>query len=178
VWSVGLILAPMRVEFPVVPFMLPSVGLFALRLVQLQVLYRSRVPCSPRERLGAAIAGLALSHTIAIAVWKGLLTRHVPFRRTPKMKAAPGLLRGLAMAHNEFFLCLMTLAAMVGVGLAHHLATLEARLWCLVLMTQSLPYAAAVFVSVAAALPARRRMALPALQAAPRPEWQSAAAGD
>jgi hypothetical protein len=67
---------------------------------------------------------------------------------------------------------------MVGVGVAHHLATQEARLWCLVLLTQSLPYAASVFVSIAAALPATRTRALTALQAAPRPEWQPTAAGD
>jgi exo-beta-1,3-glucanase (GH17 family)/cellulose synthase/poly-beta-1,6-N-acetylglucosamine synthase-like glycosyltransferase len=177
-WSVGLIVAPMRVEFPIVPFMLPSIGLFVLRIAQLLVLYRSRVPCSPLERLGAAIAGLALSHTIAIAVWKGLVTRRAPFLRTPKMHSAPALVHGLAMARTEFFLFLLTLAAIVGVGAAHHLATLEARLWCLVLLTQSLPYAASVFVSMAAALPAERPRAVAALQPAPASEWQPTAAGD
>jgi hypothetical protein len=40
------------------------------------------------------------------------------------------------------------------VGFAHHLATPEAKLWCLVLLTQSLPYLAAVTVAVVAAFPA------------------------
>jgi exo-beta-1,3-glucanase (GH17 family) len=177
-WSVGLIVAPMRVEFPIAAFMLPSIGLFGLRLAQLLVLYRARVPCPLPDRLGAAVAGLALSHTIAIAVWKGLLTRGAPFRRTPKMRAAPALVRGLWMARAEFALGLLTLGAMTGVGVAHHMATPEARLWCLVLLTQSLPYAASVFVSVAAALPARRPRALPAPRATPQAEWQPTAAGD
>ena len=176
-WSLGLILAPMRVEFPIVAFMLPSIGLFGLRFSQLLVLYGRRVPCGLRDRLGAAIAGLALSHTVAIAVWKGLLTHRAPFRRTPKMNAAPALVRGLWMARAEFLLGVLTLGTMVGVGAAHHMATLEARLWCLVLLTQSLPYAAAVFVSLTAALPAKR-VRLPVLQPAPQPEWQPTAAGD
>jgi hypothetical protein len=44
---------------------------------------------------------------------------------------------------------------------AHHLATIEATLWCVVLLTQSLPYLAAVVVAVVAAFPAAvRRPAL------------------
>ena len=142
------------------------------------MLYRARVPCPLRDRLGAAVAGLALSHTIALAVWKGLLTRGESFRRTPKMKAAPALVRGLLMARSELVLCVLTLGAMTGVGFAHRMATPEARLWCLVLLTQSLPYAASVFVSITAARPAKRKRTLPALQPARQPEWQATAAGD
>jgi hypothetical protein len=94
------------------------------------------------------------------------------------MAAAPALVRGLWMARIELTLCVLTLSAMIGVGIAHHMATLEARLWCVVLLTQSLPYAASVFVSVTAALPAKRARPLPALQAAAQPEWQPTAAGD
>jgi len=176
-WSVGLILAPMRIEFPIAAFMLPSIGLFMLRLAQLLVLYGRRVPCTLRDRIGAAIAGLALSHTIAIAVWTGLLTHKAPFRRTPKMAAAPALVRGLWMARIELTLCVLTLSAMIGVGIAHHMATLESRLWCVVLLTQSLPYAASVFVSVTAALPAKR-VRLPAREPAAQPDWQPSGAGD
>lgn len=154
-WSVGLILAPMRFEFPVALFMLPGIGVFAFRLAQIFALYGSRVPCGRWDRLGAAIAGLALSHTIGRAVWKGLLVRRAPFLRTPKMADAPALVRGVAMARAEGALLALTWTAALGVGVAHHLATWEARLWCLMLLTQSLPYAAAVLVSVAAVRPAR-----------------------
>jgi hypothetical protein len=159
VWSVGLIVAPMRYEFPIVLFMLPSIGLFLFKIAQIFALYGARVPCGFMDRLGAAVAGLALSHTIGKAVWKGLFIRSAPFLRTPKMEDAPALVQGLVMAREELGLLVLTWAAMIGVGLAHHLATAEAMLWCAVLFTQSLPYLAAVTVAVVAAFPARVREA-------------------
>ena len=154
-WSVGLIVAPMRVEFPIVLFMLPSIGLFGFKLAQILALYRARVDCGLMDRLGAALAGLALSHTIGKAVWKGLVIPSAPFRRTPKMADAPALLQGFWMAREELLLLALTWSALAGVAMAHRLATAEARLWCLVLLTQSLPYLASVVISVMAALPAR-----------------------
>ena len=153
VWSVGLIVAPMRVEFPIVLFMLPSIGLFGFKLAQILALYRSRVDCGLSDRLGAALAGLALSHTIGKAVWKGLVIRSAPFLRTPKMADAPALVAGLWMAREEAMLLGLNWAAMAGVAIAHRLATVEAWLWCLVLLTQSLPYLASVVTSVMASLP-------------------------
>jgi cellulose synthase/poly-beta-1,6-N-acetylglucosamine synthase-like glycosyltransferase len=156
VWSVGLIAAPNRFEFPIVLFMLPSVGLFAFKLVQILALYQRCVPCGLLDRLGAAVAGLALSHTIGKAVWKGLLIGRAPFLRTPKMTQAPPMIRGLAMAREEATLLVLTWGAMLGVGFAHRLATPEARLWSLVLLTQSLPYLASVFAAMVATTPGRR----------------------
>ena len=153
-WSVGLIAAPMRFEFPIVLFMVPSIGLFFFKLAQIFALYSARVACGWRDRAGAAMAGLALSHTIGKAVWKGLFIRSAPFLRTPKMENAPALLQGLVMAREELVLLLASWTAMVAVGWVHHLATAEAKLWCAVLLTQSLPYLAAVSVAVIAAFPA------------------------
>jgi exo-beta-1,3-glucanase (GH17 family)/cellulose synthase/poly-beta-1,6-N-acetylglucosamine synthase-like glycosyltransferase len=164
-WSVGLILAPKQVEFPIALFMLPSVVLFGFKLAQIMALYRGRVPCGWADRIGAAVAGLGLSHTIGKAVWKGLLTSGAPFLRTPKLVDAPALVQGLAMAWEEMVLLLLTWGALVGVGIAHRFATPEARLWCALLATQSLPYLAAVGTSLVAALPARR----PAARAAAVP---------
>jgi exo-beta-1,3-glucanase (GH17 family)/cellulose synthase/poly-beta-1,6-N-acetylglucosamine synthase-like glycosyltransferase len=159
-WSVGLILAPARTEFPTALFMLPSIGLFAFKLVHSLGLYRDRVPCGLADRIGAVIAGLALSHTIAKAVWRGMAGGGRPFLRTPKIGRVPATARtpafvhGLMMAREELALLLATWAAMIGVGEVHTLATWETRLWCAVLLTQSVPYAASVLVAVAAALPA------------------------
>ena len=157
-WSVGLIVAPVRFEFPIALFMLPSIGLFVFKLVQIFSLYAKRVPCGWTDRLGAAVAGLALSHTIGKAVWKGLLIRSAPFLRTPKMENAPALVQGLVMAREELMILVATWAALIGVAVTSHLATLEARLWCTVLFTQALPYVASVFVAVMAALPAPVRV--------------------
>jgi exo-beta-1,3-glucanase (GH17 family)/cellulose synthase/poly-beta-1,6-N-acetylglucosamine synthase-like glycosyltransferase len=157
-WSVGLIAAPMRFEFPIVLFMLPSLFLFGFKLAQIVILYNSRVPCSLADRLGAALAGLALSHTIAKAVWRGLLGRPRGFHRTPKLERAPALVQGLVMAREELALLSLTWAAMIGVAVAHRMATWEARLWCAVLLTQSLPYLASVTVALLAAVPSRKRV--------------------
>ena len=167
VWSIGLIAEPKRFEFPVALFMLPSLGLFGFKLAQIMALYSSRVPCGWRDRIGAAVAGLALSHTIGKAVWKGLVIRSAPFCRTPKMENAPALVQGFVMAREELALMLLSWIAASGVAIAHRLATLEAKLWCAVLLTQSLPYLAAVVTSVVAALPAPKRAMLPAPAKAP-----------
>jgi hypothetical protein len=101
------------------------------------------------------VAGLALSHSIGKAVWKGLFSNSLPFLRTPKMKNAPALIQGLVMSREELVLLVLTWGALLGVGIGHHWATLETRLWCLVLFTQSLPYLASVSVAILAAMPAK-----------------------
>jgi exo-beta-1,3-glucanase (GH17 family)/cellulose synthase/poly-beta-1,6-N-acetylglucosamine synthase-like glycosyltransferase len=167
-WSLGLIFDPIRFVFPIALFMLPSLGLFGFKLVQILALYAARVPCKFADRLGAAAAGLALSHTIGKAVWLGLFTRKLPFLRTPKMKNAPALVQGLVMAREEFAILALSWAALLGVGFVHHWATLEARLWCAVLFTQSLPYLASVGTAILAALPAKAH-AKPVAVAKPAP---------
>jgi len=167
-WSIGLIVEPKRFEFPIVLFMVPSIGLFFFKLAQIFSLYAAKVNCGWRDRAGAAIAGLALSHTIGKAVWKGLFIRSAPFLRTPKMEDAPALIQGLVMAREELVLLVLAWTAMVSVGWVHHMATWEATLWCAVLLTQSLPYLAAVTVAVVAAFPARSEVRAPVLMMAPQ----------
>ncbi len=168
-WSVGLILDPVRFEFPIALFMLPSIGLFFFKIVQILALYKNRVPCGFMDRVGAAVAGLALSHSIGKAVWKGLFTNKLPFLRTPKMKDAPALVQGLVMAREELVLLALTWGAALGVGFGHHWATLETKLWVAVLFTQSMPYLASVGVSILASMPAKeaKPVALPAAAKVP-----------
>jgi exo-beta-1,3-glucanase (GH17 family)/cellulose synthase/poly-beta-1,6-N-acetylglucosamine synthase-like glycosyltransferase len=172
-WSVGLILDPVRFEFPIALFMLPSIGLFFFKIVQILALYKNRVPCGLGDRLGAAVAGLALSHAIGKAVWKGLFSDKLPFLRTPKMENAPALVQGLVMAREELVILLLTWAAALGVGFGHHWATLETKLWVAVLLTQSMPYLASVSVSILAAMPAKVAKTV----ATRAPAWQGARLG-
>lgn len=46
---------------------------------------------SVKETVAAALSGLALSHTIAKAMWLGLFTDGRPFLRTPKMEQSVAL---------------------------------------------------------------------------------------
>ena len=57
---------------------------------------------------------------------------------------------------------LLCWGALLGVGIGHHWATLETKLWCAVLFTQSLPYLAAVGVAILAAMPPRPPKRAPA----------------
>jgi cellulose synthase/poly-beta-1,6-N-acetylglucosamine synthase-like glycosyltransferase len=181
IWSLGLILEPVGYQFPIALFMLPSIGLFVFKIFQILALYGAKVPCKFGDRLAAAVGGLALSHSIGKAVWKGLFTNRLPFLRTPKMKDAPALVQGLVMAREEFLILILTWAALLSVGFGHHWATLETKLWCVVLLTQSLPYLASVGVSILAAMPApvAKTMAAPVTKAAPaRMGAMHPAAGD
>ena len=177
VWSAGLILDPVRFEFPIALFMLPSIFLFGFKIVQILALYKSRVPCGFWDRVGAAVAGLALSHSIGKAVWKGLFTNSLPFLRTPKMENAPALVQGLVMAREELVILALTWGAALGVGFGHHWATLETKLWVAVLFTQSMPYLASVGVSIMAALPAKapKLVAAPAVKPVKAPVMHPAA---
>lgn len=176
-WSLGLIFAPVRFEFPIALFMLPSIGLFLFKIAQILALYKNRVPCGFMDRIGAAVAGLALSHSIGKAVWKGLFTNSLPFLRTPKMENAPALVQGLVMAREELVILVLTWAAALAVGFGHHWATLETKLWVAVLFTQSMPYVASVGASILAAMPAKiaKPVVVPVAKKAPAAVFHPAA---
>jgi cellulose synthase/poly-beta-1,6-N-acetylglucosamine synthase-like glycosyltransferase len=143
-WSAGLILDPVRLAFPVALVMLPSIGLLVFKILQFRF----------RARAGAAVLALALSHSIGKGVWRGLFTNRLPFPQ--------GQGQGLAVAREEFWILLLIWGTLLGVGSGHHWATLETKLWCAVLFTQSLPYLAAVGVSIFAAMPSRPPKRAPA----------------
>ena len=148
VWSAGLMLGAVPWPVPIALFILLTSGLFAFKIVRIFPRRAKRVPCG--GGIGAAVAGLALSHSAGKAVWRGLFTNRPPPLRTPKKRGAPALVQGLAMAREEVWFLLLIWGALLGVGLCHHGAALETKLWCAVLFTQSLPYLAAVGVSILA----------------------------
>ena len=48
---------------------------FVFKLMHFLWLYSARVPCTFAQRMGAALAGTALTHTIAIAILRGILLK-------------------------------------------------------------------------------------------------------
>ncbi|HEY8614238.1 MAG TPA: glycosyltransferase, partial [Roseomonas sp.] len=203
VWSVGLVLIPLTRlyptidlfglevatqglrtalvsvglsdEFPITLFMLPSLGLFTFKLAQIWLLYRARVACGPWARLGAALGGLALTHTIGKAVWQGFFIRRAHFARTPKMENAPALVQGLMTARQEGMIMLLLWLAAAGITVAHRGGTWEAILWSVILLVQSIPYLAAVSMALIAALPAEKAAMLPGAVSAPSSAGQAVA---
>src|SRR3569832_2446982 len=76
-------------------------SLFTFKLAKLAHLYQVRVGANIRQPLAAAVAGLALTHTIGTAVLKGLFTRSEPFFRTPKNAGSQRVTQALAATHEK-----------------------------------------------------------------------------
>jgi exo-beta-1,3-glucanase (GH17 family)/cellulose synthase/poly-beta-1,6-N-acetylglucosamine synthase-like glycosyltransferase len=158
-WSAAMVWAPGKIDPPLVMYSVLPLSLFTFELAKLVHLYRVRVGANVRQTIAAAIAGLALTHTIGTAAVKGLVTKGEPFFRTPKRGATSGLLHALAAAREE---TLMMLGLMLSAWAVAHTGLPESagpdRLaWIVVLLVQSVPYASALVVSLTSAfrLPAR-----------------------
>ena len=160
-WSALIILDPRHVDPPLAVFTIPPLALFAFKVLKLIYLYRTRVRASRRETLGAAWAGLALSHTIAKAVVTGVLSKHKPFFRTPKCENRPRLVQALLSAAEETLLAVLLVGAALGVFWLQGGDLPGARLWGAALLVQSLPYLAALGMGLVSSLPARKAAAAP-----------------
>ncbi len=151
-WSLAMIVSPTQIDAPLVMFSVLPLSLFVFKLSKMVYLYRSRVKANLRQTAAAAIAGLALSHTVGLATLKGLFTDDMPFIRTPKM-VKPSALREALLAVREEGLMLMSLLAVVLMLtlLPREFGSPDLRIWSVVLMIQAIPYAAAVLVSFVSA---------------------------
>ena len=119
---------PFRNPLPIFVCMLPVLASLTLRFARIRA-----------DGASPAFIGLALSHAVAKAVWGGVLNRAPPQRASQPVR-------------QELALLLLTWAALAGTAHAG-LATWPSRLWCALLLLQSLPYLATV---CAAALQAGR----------------------
>ncbi len=152
-WSVAMMLRPTRIDPPLLMFSVLPLSLFTFKLVKLVHLYTHRVGVGLRQTFAAAIAGLALSHTIGRAVLKGLVTRGEPFFRTPKRAGRHALLLALAGAWEEGAMMLMLWGVAFGLySLPTEFTSPDRTMWLIALLIQSIPYTAAVLVSLASAL--------------------------
>ncbi len=152
-WSLGMLAFPSAIEFPPHVFLLPAVFAFLFKVSAGLWLYGYRVPCSLRERLGAAAAGMALTHTVGRAMLAGLFTSKRPFVRTPKCEDHPKLVQGLAMAWEETVLLACLWATALGTAVAFGTDNRNALLWSWLLVVQSLPHLSALVTSMINALP-------------------------
>ncbi len=152
-WSLAMVVFPKYIDPPLILFAVFPLALFLFKILKLIFLYKRRVKATALQSLAAAIAGLALSHTISRAIFTGLLTSRVGFFRTPKMADAPALVRAVADAREELmmmgalWLAAYTTLAVQGWDM------LDIKIWALMLMVQSIPYAAAGLMSLISALP-------------------------
>jgi exo-beta-1,3-glucanase (GH17 family)/cellulose synthase/poly-beta-1,6-N-acetylglucosamine synthase-like glycosyltransferase len=157
-WSVAMVLAPHRIDPPLVMYSVLPLSLFTFKLAKLVHLYRVRVGANFRQTIAAAVAGLALTHTIGTAVVKGLLTRSEPFFRTPKTGQSARLLQALAAARDEAFMMIGLWLAAWGVAHSPQQHGPDRLAWIVVLMIQSVPYASTLLASFASAFPLPARL--------------------
>jgi len=133
---------PLHSELPVYAFLIPTIGLFSFKILRGLWLYNARVNCSLTESLGAALAGLSLTHTVGKATIQGLLTTGKPFLRTPKLEEQNPVLKGLMTIWQELLLLTMLITAIVCMSSLDHYDNLTGQLWVTVLSVQSIPYIA------------------------------------
>ena len=155
-WSILMIADPKHVDPPLTMFMIPPIVLFCFKVAKLVHLYRSRMQITRCQTASAALAGIALSHTIAKAVLAGFFTSGKPFFRTPKCKNSPALVKAIAASLEETCLMLLLWISAAGVYLGPGKDLPGAIYWSGILVIQSLPYVASLVMSCINALPQRR----------------------
>jgi cellulose synthase/poly-beta-1,6-N-acetylglucosamine synthase-like glycosyltransferase len=169
-WLLAVVLPPLfgikPVGLPPAEFILPTIGIFVFKLLYSFGLYFDRVRCTFRQSIGASLAGLALTYTVGRAVIYGLMTSRLPFMRTPKMDERATLGMALGMARGEAVLTILLWLGAIVLWMGAGAVNIEARLWAVFMVVQSLPYAAAVYVSVVNALE-QMRHARAVFEAAP-----------
>jgi exo-beta-1,3-glucanase (GH17 family)/cellulose synthase/poly-beta-1,6-N-acetylglucosamine synthase-like glycosyltransferase len=155
-------------EFPVEAFLFPTLGLFCCKIVRSMWLYAERVRCSFADMLGAAVAGLALAHTVGKAVLAGIFTSGRPFVRTPKLEPQRALSSAIGMVREELLIATALWIGALCVASMEQFESAQGRLWVSVLLVQSAPYLASVLMALINAWPALR---LPALR--PLLQWRT-----
>jgi exo-beta-1,3-glucanase (GH17 family)/cellulose synthase/poly-beta-1,6-N-acetylglucosamine synthase-like glycosyltransferase len=154
-WSVAIVCLPRQIDPPLMMYSVLPLSLFTFKLAKLAHLYQVRVGANVRQTFAAAIAGLALTHTIGTAVLKGLFTRGEPFFRTPKNAGSQRVVQALAAARDESVIMLGLWLSAWGVS---HSTTYQTRgpdriAWVVVLLIQSVPYLSSLLVSLTSAFP-------------------------
>lgn len=168
-WTAGMIVAPGLFGLPNWLFVLPLAAFFLSRLAFGPLLHARRVGGTLSDILGAALAGMALSHTIATGVLAGLLARRTPFEVTRKSEAGgagPVVLQGRGLLHarsvwQEASLLAALAACLLALGLFWESlprARAERLAWVAMLFLQAVPYGAALLVAAISAQSTRARL--------------------
>ncbi|MBK4719727.1 glycosyltransferase [Azospirillum sp. YIM DDC1] len=153
IWSIGLLAFPKYFEFPPSVFMIPTLSVFAFKVGASLWLYEARVKCGFWDKVGAAIAGMALTHTVGRAMWLGMFTSGRPFVRTPKCENQPALMQAFLMAREEIALLLGLWGAALAIVLVFGHENRDAFMWSGLLVVQSLPYLSAFITALINAFP-------------------------
>ena len=136
---------------PEIMLSLLPIGFFVFKLSKMLVLYRWRMNASLLQSLGAGIAGLAVSHTVARAMLAGLRTTGIGFFRTPKTGDTHSFRQAFSDAREEAIMASGLLIAAACMAMRDDAYLSDTRWWIALLVVQSTPYVAAVFLSLVSA---------------------------
>lgn len=157
-WSTYMIYQPLTVDAPMMVLSIVPLTFFVFKVAKMIYLYHRRVNASATQTIASAVAGLALTHTIAKAMLYGLITKNLPFFRTPKRVAGRQFWYALQSAREEALVGIALLLAAYCLYKQHGTETADQLIWIIVLLVQSTPYVAAVimsFISASAQLPTK-----------------------
>jgi len=155
-WTFAVVAMPAHFSFPLALYMIPLAAFCLAKLVMGPLLYWRRVPCSWKGIVGAAVAGMGLSHAIARGVLAGVFGRLHVFHITGKgsADAVPIRSKRLRMAASSvreeamFFLALTL--AIFAVAITREPNHLDSLFWIVMLVLQCMPYLAAMLSAWAA----------------------------
>ncbi len=147
-WSLAMVVMPRQVDPPLVILSAMPLTLFVFKVAKMFYLYSTRVGATVPQTLASAVAGLSLSHTIAKAMVNGLFTKSKPFFRTPKMAKAHAIFMALQSSREEGLVMASLWLSAFAVSMRQGSDTLDLLMWLTVLLVQSIPYLAAVIMSI------------------------------
>jgi exo-beta-1,3-glucanase (GH17 family)/cellulose synthase/poly-beta-1,6-N-acetylglucosamine synthase-like glycosyltransferase len=151
VWTALMVVAPRYFDVPMAALSATALALFAAKTLKTLLLYPQKVGSTFLGALEASTAGLALTHSVAKAVWTGIFTSGKPFLRTPKCEDPAMLSQVLRLAWQETALLLACVAALVSMMAIRGFDDPAAILWMVMLAIQTMPYAATTVVAVLSA---------------------------
>jgi exo-beta-1,3-glucanase (GH17 family)/cellulose synthase/poly-beta-1,6-N-acetylglucosamine synthase-like glycosyltransferase len=178
IWTACLFFLPMSFDVPMGALSGTALALFAVKIAKTLLLYPQKVRSGFLGALGASVAGLSLTHTVAKAVWTGLFTSKKPFMRTPKCADPARLTQVLRMAWQETALFIACVLAIWSMTTDRWYESPAVILWMIMLGIQATPYAATIVTAVLSAFHNTREdpaMAMDAAANEPKPVLPRAA---
>jgi len=167
-WSMAMVYLPAKFDPPLVILSVMPLSLFVFKVGKMFYLYRTRIGATVGQTIASAIAGLSLSHTIAQAILLGFLTRSKPFFRTPKHAMSHAMLQALQTAREEGLIMLALWLAAYTVALRQGVDTADLIIWIVMLLVQSIPYCAAVIMSLVSSFAKTKKKIIGTITAAPQ----------
>ncbi len=151
VWTALMVAAPHSFDVPMAALSATALALFTAKTLKTLLLYPQKVRSGLLGALAASTAGLALTHTVAKAVWSGLFTSGKPFLRTPKCEDPAMLSQVLRLAWQETALLICCIAALSAMISSRGFDDPAVILWMVMLAIQTMPYAATTVTAILSA---------------------------